>query len=536
MRQPTFIILLRLSFFFLCTSYGCHSSTGKKQVKATVSHADTLIKGNFNAAPQLKFDSAAIAAFLKKHPGLNGFAAEYAKFYLINKYHYVWYDNKGLTESAGNLINHVTIQQNDGILKEIPYKEEFLQMNESLQSGRIKLPSITVELMLTGQYFNYAKNVWGGAEAEKAKDIGWYLPRKKLSYTDLLAHNLKSDAGSMEQVAVIPQYMMLKKALNQYQQVEKAGPDILLPSKSPLNTLSPDDTSSLVIQLKNRLRQVGDSTVNFSNVYDTLLISAVIRFKNRHGLKPDRKINSAFLKQLNVPLHKRINQIIVNLERMRWIPADDHGGEFLLVNIPEFKLHYYKNNSPDWACNVVVGKSMTKTVIFSGHLQYIVFSPYWYIPPSIIQKEIKPGIARKPNYLSNHRMEWNGGNVRQLPGKENSLGLVKFIFPNSNNIYLHDTPSKSLFNEDVRAFSHGCIRVEKPEELAELLLKQNTAWTTQKIRAAMNRGVEQSVVLKQKIPVYIGYFTAFVDHTGTLNFRDDIYQRDEPLLKMLMKP
>jgi murein L,D-transpeptidase YcbB/YkuD len=535
MMRPTFIIILLLCFCILCTSYGCQNTAGKKQVKATVSHADTVVKGNFNVAPQLKFDSTAITDFLKTHPNLNGFAAEYAKFYRINKYHYVWYDGKGLTESAGNLISHVTIQQSDGILKEIPYKEDFLKMTESFQSGKDKAPSITAELMLTGQYFNYAKNVWGGAEADKANDMGWYLPRKKLSYTDLLAHNLKSDAGSIEQVAVIPQYMMLKKALNHYQEVEKSGPDILLPSKSQLNTLSPGDTSALLIQLKNRLRQLGDSTVNVSNVYDTLLTNAVIRFKDRHGLKPDGKINSAFLKQLNVPLHKRINQIIVNLERMRWIPADDHGGEFLLVNIPEFKLHYYINNSPDWACNVVVGKSMTKTVIFSGHLQYIVFSPYWYIPPSIIQKEIKPGMARNPNYLVNHRMEWNGGNVRQLPGKENSLGLVKFIFPNSNNIYLHDTPSKSLFNEDVRAFSHGCIRVAKPEELAERLLKQNPAWTPQKIRAAMNRGVEQSVVLKQKIPVYIGYFTAFVDHNGALNFRDDIYQRDEPLLKMLMK-
>ncbi|MFA6247627.1 MAG: L,D-transpeptidase family protein [Mucilaginibacter sp.] len=534
--RPTFIIVFILSFCLLCACYGCHSSPAKKQVKASVSHADTLIKGNFNAAPQLKFDSVAIADFLKKHPSLNGFAAEYAKFYRINKYHYVWYDSKGLTESAGNLINHVTIQQNDGILKDIPYKEDFLKMTESFQSDKTTPPSIAVELMLTGQYFNYAKNAWGGAEAEKAKDIGWYLPRKKLSYTDLLAHNLKSDAASIEQVAVIPQYMMLKKALNHYQQVEKTEPDILLPSKGPLSMLSPGDTSALLVQLKNRLRQLGDSTVNFSNVYDTLLINAVMHFKDRHGLKPDGKINSPFLKQLNVPLHQRINQIIVNLERMRWIPADDHGGEFLLVNIPEFKLHYYINNSPEWACSVVVGKSMTKTVIFSGHLQYIVFSPYWYIPPSIIQKEIKPGIARNPNYLANHHMEWNGGNVRQLPGKENSLGLVKFIFPNSNNIYLHDTPSKSLFNEDVRAFSHGCIRVEKPEELAELLLKQNPAWTPQKIRAAMNRGVEQSVVLKQKIPVYIGYFTAFVDHNGALNFRDDIYQRDEPLLKMLMKP
>jgi murein L,D-transpeptidase YcbB/YkuD len=177
---------------------------------------------------------------------------------------------------------------------------------------------------------------------------------------------------------------------------------------------------------------------------------------------------------------------------------------------------------------------MTQTVIFSGHLQYVVFSPYWYIPPSIIQKEIKPGMARNPNYLSNHHMEWNGGNVRQKPGNTNSLGLVKFIFPNSYNIYLHDTPSKPLFDEDNRAFSHGCIRVAQPRALALQILKQIPAWTPEKIDAAMHAGTEKTVLLKKKIPVYIGYFTAFVNSKGKLNFREDVYNRDQRLLNFLM--
>ena len=534
--KALFIIIWMLCFCIMSTSYGCNSTPARKPAQTTVSHIDTLIKGNFNSASQLKFDSTSIAVFLQKHPGLKDFADEYAKFYTINKHRYVWYDGKGLTESASNLINHLNIQQSDGILKEIPYKKEFLNLIDSIHNSESKKPLVNFELMLTGQYFNYAKNVWGGAEAEKAGSMGWYLPRKKLSYTDLLDHNLKSGADSVEQIAVIPQYIMLKKALNQYQQIEKSQADILLPSGSKLNLLLPGDTSALLIKLKNRLRQLGDLTESdLSNTYDTVLIKAVKRFKERHGITPDSKLNNIFIKQLNIPLHKRIEQMIVNLERMRWIPADDHGGEFLLVNIPEFKLHYYINNRPDWACNVVVGKAMTKTVIFSGHLQYIVFSPYWYIPPSIIQKEIKPGMARNPNYLANHNMDWNGGNVRQKPGITNSLGLVKFIFPNSNNIYLHDTPSKSLFNEDVRAFSHGCIRVAKPKELATRILKQNPVWTSQKIDVAMHAGREQTVVLKKKMPVYIGYFTAFVTSEGLLNFREDIYNRDAGLLNLLMQ-
>ena len=178
---------------------------------------------------------------------------------------------------------------------------------------------------------------------------------------------------------------------------------------------------------------------------------------------------------------------------------------------------------------------MTKTVIFSGKMQYVVFSPYWNVPPSIINSEVKPGMRRNKNYLARHNMEWNGGRVRQKPGLSNSLGLVKFLFPNSNNIYLHDTPSKSLFSEDKRAFSHGCIRVSKPRDLAIRVLRQMPEWTPEKIDAAMHAGKEQYVTLQKTIPVYIGYFTAFLSSDGQLNFRTDIYKRDDSLLEMLMQ-
>lgn len=530
------IMASAMGLYVLGASFNCNYQPNKQPVKKQVSHADTVIKGNFNAKPKLKFDSTAIASFLSKYPDLKHLSVEYRKFYSLNKYGYVWYDERGLSEAARNLINHVNVQQSDGILKNIPYKKELSQLTEHVQQAD-KQGLLTAELMLTGQYFNYAKNVWGGSEIEKAGNTGWYLPRKTLSYPNLLGQYLKTNADSIEQTAVVPQYIMLKKALNQYQQVEKTEKDIIIPVNKTYSSLAPGDTSAMLIKLKIRLKQLGDltdTTTTTSSLYDTVLLKAVKRFKDRHGLTANSKLNAVFFSQLNIPLHKRIEQIIVNLERMRWIPADDHGGEFILVNIPEYKLHYYINNQHDWDCNVVVGKVMTKTVIFSGHMQYVVFSPYWYVPPSIINKEIKPGMARNANYLANHRMEWNGGNVRQKSGKQNSLGLVKFIFPNSNNIYLHDTPAKPLFNEDNRAFSHGCVRVQKPRELAIRVLKQNPAWTPPKIDAAMNAGTEQTVILKKKIPVYIGYFTAFVNNKGLLNFREDIYQRDAGLLAMLM--
>jgi murein L,D-transpeptidase YcbB/YkuD len=284
------------------------------------------------------------------------------------------------------------------------------------------------------------------------------------------------------------------------------------------------------------LQELGDlKEDNGSNLYDSELSVAVNQFKTRHGLKNDSIISSSMISDINVPIKRRIEQIMVNMERFRWIPVDIIDGEYILVNIPGYMLYYYEDGKVVWDCNVVVGAPMTKTVVFTGDLQYVVFSPYWYVPKSIINKEVKPGMRRNPNYLANHRMEWNGGNVRQKPGPSNSLGLVKFLFPNSNNIYLHDSPAKSLFGEDQRAFSHGCIRVSKPKELAMRLLRKDSSWNEAKITAAMNAGKEKYVTLKEKIPVYIGYFTAFVDRNGLLNFRRDVYKRDASLYEMLVQ-
>ncbi|MBD1362634.1 L,D-transpeptidase family protein [Mucilaginibacter sp. ZT4R22] len=522
-----------LFVILLLINSGCKGQSKKSPTKVNL---DTIVKGNFNPASGLAFDSVSIDSFLNARPFFRKFSSDLKQFYHIHLHKYAWFDAHGITESANNLINHIQTQEDDGVLKEYPYKTDFKRMADQLRISGSASPRVDYELMLTAEYFNYAKNVWGGAEVDKTKDIGWYLPRKKLEYLDLLQKQLNGSRDSVEQNAVIPQYLELRKALHRYRQIEQSGPDVILSYNAGFAGLKPGDTSSLIIPLTKRLHQLQYlQNLTPFNTYNPELLVAITLFKSTHGITPDSKINAKFIQQLSVPVHKRIEQIIVNLERLRWIPADDHGGEFILVNIPEFQLHYYNSNALTWSCKVVVGKAMTKTVIFSGHLQYIVFSPYWYIPPSIIQKEIKPGMARNSNYLAAHNMEWNGGNVRQKPGTKNSLGLVKFIFPNSNNIYLHDTPAKPLFAEDTRAFSHGCIRVGEPKELAIKILKQDASWSPERIDAAMHAGRENTVILKNKIPVYIGYFTAFVNSKGELNFREDIYKRDEQLLKLLMQ-
>ncbi len=207
---------------------------------------------------------------------------------------------------------------------------------------------------------------------------------------------------------------------------------------------------------------------------------------------------------MNVPAKDRLAQILLNMDRMRWLPQKPVGN-LIIVNLPEFMLHVYDGNKTVFEMVVVVGRVGNNTMMFNGDLNQVIFSPDGNVPQSIIQKEINPAIARNPNYLANKNMERVGSGIRQRPGPGNALGKVKFIFPNSFNMYFHDTPSKSLFNEDKRAFSHGCIRLSEPQKMAEWLLRNDPAWPTDKIVTAMNQTTEKPVKLKEPIPVFIIY-------------------------------
>jgi murein L,D-transpeptidase YcbB/YkuD len=257
-----------------------------------------------------------------------------------------------------------------------------------------------------------------------------------------------------------------------------------------------------------------------------------MQFQRRHGLKEDGVVGGKTLRFLNEPIQNRIEQILVNMERMRWVPAQPQG-DYILVNIPQYRLAVFENGKPSFAMNIVVGTSQNRTVIFTGNLKYVVFSPYWNVPPGILKNEVLPAIRRDPSYLERNRMEMANGGVRQKPGPWNALGKVKFLFPNQYNIYLHDTPSKNLFGEESRSFSHGCIRVAEPQKLAEWVLRKDSSWTRRRIEQAMDAGKEKYLTVKDTIRVYIAYFTAWVDDKGKLNFRDDVYGHDKKLAEDL---
>jgi murein L,D-transpeptidase YcbB/YkuD len=291
------------------------------------------------------------------------------------------------------------------------------------------------------------------------------------------------------------------------------------------------DKGPAIKQLKDRLRASGDFTIaDTGSVYTAELMEVVKKVQLQFGFKDNGVIDAAFVKELNVPVEKRIAQLQLNIDRFSKLPTVTQGTR-LVANIPEFKLHVYEGDQLIFDIDIVVGKESTKTVIFNDEMQHIVFSPSWTVPPSIVKNEILPAMRGRREYLwRNHYVQTGTENglpvIKQLPGPHNALGQVKFVFPNSHNIYFHDTPAKSLFGLRKRAFSHGCIRLAEPGKLAEYLLRNSAGWTSDKIRKAMNSGDEQYVKLTATVPVSISYFTAWVDKTGMVNFREDIYGMD----------
>jgi murein L,D-transpeptidase YcbB/YkuD len=525
-------------FLIQCTGNPVNSgSLDSAGTKAKQIETESVLAGFSNSLSGIVLDSAAFPLFFSQFPAFKEFADDFDIYYRNRSFNYTWYDQSGLIEQASVLLTHLQGTDTSFISYEIPYRDTLNKLFhlDDLQESRVDVkPDPTSELMLTAQYFHYAKKRWGQRLDGNPESLGWYIPKKKLDFAGLLEQTLSGEGYDKITNHVMNRYYLgLRKALNNYRELAEKYPSPL-PNIEVSKTIKPGESAAGLRQIKQRLQLLGYLTSEDTGmVYTTLTAQAVNRYRRSIGLKSDSLITKEMVEGLNIPIRKRIEQILVNLERMRWVPKVPDQGDMILVNIPEFTLHYYESGKKVWDCNVVVGKPMTKTVIFSGNIKNVVFSPYWYVPPSIISKEVVPGMRRNPNYLASHNMEWNGGNVRQKPGSSNSLGLVKFIFPNANNIYLHDTPSKNLFNEDTRAFSHGCVRVGRPRDLAIRILRNDPAWTPDKIDAAMHAGVEKFVPVKEQLPVYIGYFTAFVDEEGELNFRKDIYQRDERLYNLL---
>jgi murein L,D-transpeptidase YcbB/YkuD len=534
--KSIYLILFFTSFSFL----GCAQHVKKAgQADSLARDWNRTIPGNFSGQSKDMFDSTQVHAFFKKYPDLKSSEGMVQAFYSKRKFAYAWFEDGRLIEQADNLSNRTMDLKNDGIYKTLPYQLALDSLLHGIDANTSeKKPDVVLELMLSSQYFAFSGLVWQGISISASDSSQWYVPRKKIAYDRYLDSLLKAPAKDFSaNEPVYRQYELLRSFLKKYRLLDAAEQWNPIDLKSA--TLKPGDTAAVLKQVKIRLLRLEDfhgDTLNQS--YNSDLITAVKQFQYRNGLYSNGLLNKETIRTMNVPLKIRIRQILVNMERSRWLPVSLNA-DYIAVNIPEFKLHVYHSDSLLWSCSVVVGQAIHQTSIFYGEIKYVVFSPYWKIPQSIVRKEIVPGIKKDPDYIARHQMEITGHSdglpmIRQKPGPLNSLGLVKFLFPNSYNIYLHDTPTKSLFGETSRAFSHGCIRVMEPVKLAGFLLNNNGEWDADKITQAMNSGKQQYVTLKKKVPVFIAYFTAFTDRNGLLNFRKDIYGFDDRLANMII--
>jgi murein L,D-transpeptidase YcbB/YkuD len=427
--------------------------------------------------------------------------------------------------------------------------------------------AVQFDAALTVCLMRYISDLHIGKINPKHFEFGLDIEHKKYDLPEFLQQSMVNAADVEKVMAQVeppyPGYYRLLRAMQKYEVLAAQDDGAALPD--PKKTLAPGETYAGVAELARRLRLVGDLPADAavpadSTTYQGVLVDAVKKFQARHGLDPDGKLGAGTVADLNVPLSQRVKQMQLTLERWRWLPLAEPQS-LIVVNIPEFRLRAFDENlKPALAMNVVVGKAYDhSTPIFEDEMQYVIFRPYWNIPPSIARSEIVRGMRKNPNYLTKENIEVTDtkGNivssttfsdetiqqitsgklmVRQRPGPKNSLGLVKFIFPNSYNVYMHDTPATQFFAKSRRDFSHGCIRLERPADLAGWVLRNNAGWTTERIHGVMS-GAENNIQvnLKPSLPVLIIYATVVVSEDGVVHFYNDIYGHDRSLEDALAK-
>lgn len=471
-----------------------------------------------NAYSDLFLDTATVERYIRSQALDAAQAQEVRNFYNQRNYQFAWFASDGFTEQGRGLWNlyevaDSTDKDRGKTEKSFRTRVDSLITIDTLQVAASDSAIVQTELQFTREFIRLAKNNQQPAN----------VPAKKASVMEAAEQALKENKKSASE-----NYNRLREQLGKYHEIAKRGgwPAI----SGTAEPIKKGGSSPLISQLKKRLAVTGEFQGNdTSAAYTPQLDSALKTFRQLHGLKPDGPVNDTLINILNVPVEKRMAQILVNMNRMQWAPQQ--ADQYIEVNIPAFMLHVFEGGKKAFDMPVVVGKEGTNTMMFTGDLNQIVFSPYWNIPSSIVKEEILPAMKENPGYLKSKNMEiveqGEVPTIRQLPGKENSLGKVKFLFPNSFDIYFHDTPAKGLFAKEKRAFSHGCIRLADAQKMAAYLLRDDPEWTRDKIAKAMNAGKEQHVKLKNEVPVRINYYTAWADDNGRMHFREDVYGHDD---------
>jgi murein L,D-transpeptidase YcbB/YkuD len=476
------------------------------------------------------------------------------QFYERREFQPAWVDGTKPLPQFDQLVEAMEAASAEGLDPQLYNVELLEQRRQEAGRGFLTKRGFEVEeagsldVWLTYLYMKYASDLADGLSDLAHADPKWQIKPEKFDPAGHLEQALEDntvDTSLLKLTPENPQYRALRQVLADYREKAAAGGWHQVPAGA---RLKPGQRSVHVPSIGARLAATGDydgpvPPAGRAAIYGTELQEAVKRFQRRHGLTDDGVVGAPTVAEMNVPVDVRVRQIELNLERWRWLPRA-LGRRHILVNIPEYRLEVWENGQVPVTMRVVVGKADTPTPIFNDEMTYLVFSPYWNVPPDIAQGETLPEVLKDPGFLARMNMEVvdTRGQLmdplsidltdptqyrfRQRPGADNALGLVKFMFPNQYNVYLHDTPTDSLFARASRSFSHGCVRLEQPLALARYVLRDQPDWTNERIEQAMHAADERTVKLRAPIPVYLGYWTARVASDGLLQFRKDVYGID----------
>lgn len=487
------------------------------------------------------------------------------KFYTDRYYEEVWSKEGVLTELAYELRFEIMQAQFDG-LNPLDYNLAAIQTYFSqFESNKLNGIENTagelaeIDLLLSDAFFQLAGDLELGKIDPAIISKDWEITRKAKSadYSELLNEAVQSQQIRQRLESLYPKFSIYKKGREVLRKlIEEEKEDTLNWKKIRVSkALKVGELNSDIPAIRERLQYWGmleQYSYSDPKLYDSVMMAGVKDFQGHHGMVIDGVIGKATAAALNDSPQAKIDKVRVNLERLRWLPDTVKNAEFILVNIANYQLDYLSSLDTLFSARVIVGKKYHETPIFTEKMSYIVFSPYWNIPSSITRGEIIPSMRKNPDYIASKNMEvvttsgqvvdpksidWSSRSfpylVRQKPGPGNSLGLVKFMFPNKHNVYIHDTNARALFQYDDRSRSHGCIRVQNPANFAQVLLRDDPSWDIKKIQNAMGQSHEQIVSLKKPVPVVIVYLTFWADSRGEAHFREDIYDRDQAVLEAL---
>jgi murein L,D-transpeptidase YcbB/YkuD len=484
-------------------------------------------------------------------------------FYSLNKFQTKWLEKNTTTYHYQAVMDAIQtsfaygLRPNDYNIEKIQEQVALLYSTQEPQETAI----YSLDVQITGMFFLFTTHLAEGRLTAPGGGGKIWMRTNGKQYDDVALLMAAADEKTL--VAAInslqpqhEQYLKLQSALKLYREYANAYQDQTQISIGSNEKIKPNDAHKVIPAVRKKLAVTDlkvDSTMLDSARYDEALVGAVKWFQQRHGLEPDGIIGTATIKFLNQTFAQKVSVLELNLERMRWESEQNYGDHYITVNIPEYKLRVINDNRSELEMKVIVGSEGTATPVFKDTLRYIVFSPTWAVPNSIIRDEIIPKLKRDSAAYSgkNYSFYKNGTiidpstetwtddvnsyayNIVQQPGRDNALGLVKFVMPNKMSIYLHDTPNHRLFSKSYRALSHGCVRLDDPDKLAAFLLKDYRGWDIEAVEKAMYSNKTQTVFLKRPYPVHLEYRTAWVDENGLVNFREDIYGHDKRQLAML---